>query len=131
MSASLKHAWFNLAVILLSLTAVGCLYPFIGWRANGALGLCGLLGFGALFYRKRKSEVVMDERDLLIEKRSALLGYTVFWVVYVLVASLFLPMFYGQNGSIPVMVVQWSVFYALVLFLGGKWLATLIQQSRG
>ncbi len=71
MTATQKNAWFSLAVILVSLIAVGCLYPFIGWKANGALGLCGLLGFGPLFYRKRNSEVVMDERDLLIEKRAA------------------------------------------------------------
>ncbi|QDT95930.1 hypothetical protein [Gimesia aquarii] len=131
MSASQKHAWFNLMVILVSLIAVICLYPFLGWKANGALGLCGLLGFGPFFYRKRENEVVMDERDLLIEKRSTLLGYSVFWVVYVLVASLLLPMVYGKQGSIPVMVVQWSVFYALVLFLGLKSLATLVQHGRG
>jgi len=131
MTATQKNAWFSLAVILVSLIAVGCLYPFIGWKANGALGLCGLLGFGPLFYRKRSSEVVMDERDLLIEKRAALIGYSVFWVVYVLLASLFAPMVFGKAGSIPVLVVQWSVFYALILFLGVKSLATLVQYTKG
>lgn len=131
MSASQKHAWFNLVVISLSLVAVGCLYPFLGWKAHGALGLCGVLGLGPFFYRKRKGEVVLDERAILIQQRSALLGYSIFWVVYVLAASLLSPLVYGQDGSVPVVVVQLSVFYAMVLFLGVMSLATLVQHSRG
>ena len=131
MSASQKHAWFNLVVISLSLLAVGCLYPFLGWAAHAALGLSGLLGLGPFFYRKRKGEVVLDERAILIQQRSALLGYSIFWVVYVLAASLLSPLVYGQDGSVPVVAVQMSVFYAMVLFIGVMSLSTLVQHSRG
>lgn len=131
MSAIQKHAWFNLIVVLGTLLIVGCLYPFLGWKAHGALGLMGLLGLGPVFYRKHKREVVMDERDVLIQSRSTLIGYSVFWVVYVLVASLLVPLLYGQKGSVPVSVVQLSVFYAMVLFLGVMSFATLIQHSKG
>ena len=91
----------------------------------------GLLGLGPFFYRKRKEEVVLDERTILIQRRSALLGYAIFWVVYVLAASLLSPLVYGIDGSVPVVVVQLSVFYAMVLFMGVMSLATLIQHSRG
>ncbi len=131
MSASQKHAWFDLAVISLSLVSVGCLYPFVGWKAHGAIGLCGVLGLGPFFYRKRKGEVVLDERSILIQQRSALLGYSVFWVVYVLAASLLSPFVYGIDGSVPVAIVQFSVFYAMVLFIGVMSLATLVQHFRG
>lgn len=131
MSATQKHAWFNIAVIGGTLLLVACLYPFLGWSANGALGLAGLLGLGPVFYRKSASEVVMDERDILIQRRATLLGYTAFWLVFVLVAALLSPLVYGQEGNIPVIVVQLSVFYAMVLFVGVTSLATLIQNARG
>lgn len=131
MSASQKHAWFNLVVISMSLVAVGCLYPILGWKAHGALGFSGLLGLGPFFYRKQKGEVVLDERTILIQQRSALLGYSIFWVVYVLAASLLSPFVYGIDGSVPVVVVQFSVFYSMVLFIGVMSLATIIQHSRG
>ncbi len=131
MSASQKHAWFNLVVIAFTLVAIACLYPILGWKAHAALGFSGLLGLGPLFYRKRKGEVVLDERAVLIQQRSALLGYSVFWVVYVLAASLLSPLVYGMDGNVPVAVVQFSVFYAMVLFIGVMSLATLIQHSTG
>lgn len=131
MSASQKHALFNLAVVSLSLVAVGGLYPFLGWKAHGSLGLCGLLGLGPILYRKRDGEVVTDERTILIQRRSVVLGYSVFWVVYVLAASLLSPFVYGLEGSVPVAVVQLSVFYAWVLFVGVMSLATLVLHGRG
>lgn len=131
MSASEKHAWFNVVVISICLVAVGCLYPVLGSRAHAALGLSGLLGLGPFFYRKRKDEIVVDERAMLIQQRSALLGYSVFWVVYVLAASLLSLFVYGLDGSVPVAVVQLSVFYAMLLFVGVMSLATLVQHSRG
>ncbi len=131
MPASQKHAWFNLVVIALTLVAVACLYPILGWKANGALGLLGLMGLGPFFYRQREAEVVLDERTILIQQRSTLLGYSIFWVVYVLAASVLSPLVYGMDGGVPVVVVQLSVFYAMVLFIGVMSLATLIQHSRG
>ena len=95
------------------------------------MAVCGLLGIGPFFYRKRKDEVVLDERTILIQQRSALLGYSIFWVVYVLAASLLSPLVYGLEGSVPVSVVQLSVFYAMVLFIGVMSLASLVQHGRG
>lgn len=131
MPTSQKHAWFNLVIVGVSVLVVLSLYPFIGWRAHAGLGIIGLLGFGPIFFRKRKGKVVLDERDVQIQRRSALLGYSVFWVVFVIAASFMSVLFYGQEGSIPVPVVQVSVFYAMVLFVGVMSVATLIQYGRG
>jgi hypothetical protein len=131
MPASQKHAWFNLVVVGVSVLVVLSLYPFLGWGVHGGLGILGALGFGPIFFRKRKDKVVMDERDVQIQRRSVLLGYSVFWVVFVLVASFMSVLFYGQDGSIPVRVVQVSVFYAMVLFIGVMSVATLIQYGSG
>ena len=131
MSAIEKHAWFNVAVIAVALIGVGSLYPFLGNAAHGALGICGLLGFGPLFYRKRDQEIVLDERAILIQQRSALLGYAIFWVIFVVTASLLSVFFYGMDGSVPVQVIQLSVFYAFALFIGAMSLAVLVFHRRG
>ncbi|QDT40021.1 hypothetical protein Pan241w_00740 [Gimesia alba] len=131
MTATQKFAWFNLLVVLGVLLIVGCLYPFFGWKAHGALGLTALLALSPIFYRKRENEVITDERDALIQRRAALIGASVFWLVYVLASSLLTPLVYGQEGCVPVEVVQVSVFYALVLFIGVVSVATLILNSRG
>ncbi|MBT5019317.1 hypothetical protein OAF42_00500 [Planctomicrobium sp.] len=131
MTALQKSAWFNLSIVTLSLVIVAGLYPFVGWAAHAGLGLCGLLGFDPIFYRKRGTEVISDEREIMIQKRSTLIGYSVFWVVFVLTASLFSPFIYGQEGSVPVIVVQLSVFYAVVLFVGVMSISILIQNIKG
>ena len=43
MTATQKFAWFNLSVIGATLLVVGCLYPAMGTRALGGLGILGLL----------------------------------------------------------------------------------------
>ena len=131
MPTSQKHAWFNLVVVGVSVVVVLSLYPFLGWGAHAGLGIIGVLGFGPIFFRKRKGKVVMDERDMQIQRRSASLGARVFWVVFVLAATFMSVLFYGQEGSIPVPVVQVSVFYAGILFVGVMSVATLIQYGRG
>ena len=131
MSATLKQAWYNLLIISICLITVVSLYPTLGWKANGALGFCGLLGLSPFFFRRRKGEIAMDERDALIQRRSMLLGLKVFWVAFVLTTALVSPWRYGQDGNVPVSVVQVSVFYALILFMGVMSLATIILYRRG
>ena len=94
MTSPQKHAWFTLAVVALSVLAVVALVPLLGFRrAMGGFGLLGLLGFGPVFYRKRPGQVVTDERDVAIQRRSLIITYAVFWVVFVEVC-VFVPWFY-------------------------------------
>src|SRR5262249_4663785 len=131
MSALQKFAWFNLGVIALTIVTVLFLLPFLGRAALGGLGFLGLTGFGPLFFRKKAGRVLTDERDQLIQVRSWVLAYSLFWVVLVLAAALLSPLVYGQEGAVPVWVVQVSVFFAFMLVHGLASIAILVQYAGG
>jgi hypothetical protein len=126
-----KFAWFNLAVIALTLLVVFSLLPFLGYRAMGGLGCLGLIGFGPLFFRKKPGQVVNDERDNLIQWRSWFLAYIVFWVVFVLFAVVVSAVVYGEDGVVPVDVVRISVFWAFMLVYALASIAMLVQYAGG
>jgi hypothetical protein len=131
MSAMQKWAWFNLAVIALTLVAVVALLPFLGKGALGGFGFLGLLGFGPLFFRRKPGQVLTDERDQLIQRRSWVLAYSLFWVAFVLAAVVLSAAVYGQEGAVPVWVIQNSVFCGFMLVQALASVATLVQYARG
>jgi len=131
MSAMQKFAWFNLAVIALTLVTVLSLLPFLGKAALGGSGFLGLIGLGPLFFRKKPGKVLTDERDQLINLRSWILAYALFWVVFVLAAALLSPLVYGQDGAVPVWVVQISVFFCFMLVYALASIAILVQYDGG
>jgi hypothetical protein len=126
-----KLAWFNLAVITGTIVVILALVPFLGKGALGGSGFLGLLGFGVFFFRKKPGKVVMDERDQMIQLRSAVVAYAVFWVVYCLAAAFLPVLVYGQDGSVPVSVVQISVFGSLMLLYAVLSIAILVQYAGG
>jgi hypothetical protein len=126
-----KYAWFNLAVIALTIVIVIPLLPILGKGALGGSGFLGLLGFGVLFFRKKPGKVLTDERDQLINMRSNVLAYAIFWVIYALAAALLPPLVYGQDGAVPVSVVQISVFGGLILVYVVMSIAILVQYAGG
>lgn len=129
MSATQKFAWFNLAVIGIALAAAGALFPFLGKATFGCFGLLGLMGLGPLFFRGKAGQVVADERDLLIHQRAWTIAYSLFWVVFVLAATLLSPLIYGQDGAVPVVIVQGGVAvgFMLVYVIGS--IAILMQYA--
>jgi hypothetical protein len=126
-----KFAWFNLGVIALTLLAVLSLLPLLGRGAFGGVGFLGLIGFGPFFFRRKPGQVVIDERDLLIQRRAWILAYSFFWVAYVLAAVLLAPWVYGQDGAIPVWVVQCSVWCGFMLVWALASAAILAQYGGG
>ncbi|HKB38224.1 MAG TPA: hypothetical protein VKD72_17380 [Gemmataceae bacterium] len=131
MSAMQKFAWFNLAVIALTLVAVLSLLPLLGKGALGGFGFLGLIGFGPLFFRRKPGQVLIDERDQLIQRRSWFLAYALFWVVFVLAAAVLSAVVYGQEGAVPVWVVQNSVFGGFMLVYALASVAILVQYAGG
>src|SRR5262245_4404170 len=131
MSALQKFAWFNLSVIALALVVVIALLPFLGKGALGGFGFLGLIGFGPLFFRRRPGRVLIDERDTLIQQRSWILAYALFWVVFVVAAVLLSPLVYGAEGAVPVWVIQSSVFCGFMLVYALVSLAILVQYAGG
>jgi hypothetical protein len=131
MSAMQKHAWFNLAVVLLSTIVVIALIPVLGvQRAQGGFGILGFLGFGPLFFLRRAGAVVSDERDGSILVRSWVIAYAVFWLVFV-AACVAAPFSFGSSGAVPVVLIQVSVWCALILVVGVGSVATLVQYGWG
>ncbi len=131
MSATQKWAWFNLVVLGLTLGAVLALLPLLGQRAFGCFGLLGVLGFGPFFFRKKPGQVLMDERDTLIQRRSWVLAYSLFWVVFVLAAVFLSAAVYGEEGSVPVIVVRMSVAGAFMFLYALASIAILVQYAGG
>jgi hypothetical protein len=126
-----KYAWFNLAVIGWTIVVVLALIPVLGKGALGGSGFLGLLGFGYLFFRKKPGKVLTDERDQLIQLRSAILAYAILWIAYVLAAVLLSPLIYGQDGVVPVWVVQISAFGGFILVYAVMSIAILVQYAGG
>jgi hypothetical protein len=131
MSASQKHAWYCLAVVLLSVITVAGLAPILGLqRAQGGFGILGFLGFTPFFFRRRAGVVVCDERDSLIQLRSWILGYAVFWVIFV-AACMTALYAYGSRGAVPVVLVVSSPWLGLCIVFGVSSLASLLQYHWG
>lgn len=131
MSATQKFAWFNLAVIALTLAVIFSLLPFLGKGALGGLGFLGLLGFGPFFFRRKPGQVVADERDQLIQRRSWLVAYALFWVVFVLAAVFLSALVYGEEGAVPVPVLRWSVAVGFMMVYALASVAMLVQYAGG
>lgn len=131
MCATQKFAWFNLLVVGLTLTSVAVLVPFLGKGALGGLGFMGLMGFGPLFFRRRPGQIVADERDALIQKRSWIVAYALFWVAYVGAAVGLCPVLYGEKGVVPVEVVQLSVAFGFLFVYAVASVAMLAQYAGG
>jgi uncharacterized membrane protein len=125
-----KEALFNLVIVVFALAAVAMLYPILGRGATGGFGILGFLGFSLLFYRRRRAQVLTDERDQLIRRRSTIFAYTVFWVAFVASSMLALA-FYGDDGAVPVPVVLNGVWLGLAIVVGMQSLATLAQYGMG
>lgn len=130
MTAVQKQAWFNLAVVAVTMIAFLCLLPVLGMKAQGAFGLLGLLAAGVLFFRKRGGQVVTDERDQWIVRRSAIVAYSILWIVFVL-ACVVVPFFYGYDGAVPVSVIVTACWVAFMLLYLIASISILIHYRRG
>jgi hypothetical protein len=132
MSAVQKQAWYCLVIVCLALLTVMALAPMLGLqRAQGGFGILGFLGFTPLFFlRRRAGVVVCDERDSVIQLRSWMLAYSVFWLVFVAACMAALYK-YGSSGAVPVVLVVSSPWWGLSLVFGVSSFASLVQYGWG
>ncbi len=128
MSAVQKQAWFNLIVVAVAAVTIISLYPWLGARAIGGAGILGLCGLGALFHWRHGRRVVIDERDELINRRAMVWAYGVVWVVFI-IAVLIAPRLFGD--SVPIAVVQNSVWVAFMILLATQSIVALVQYRLG
>ncbi len=129
MNKAQKIAWFTLIVLAiavgLSLAAFCVGYFVLGVPARraaagfGFMGIAGLLGLIPILFRKDKTKVQCDERDMMIQRNAAFAAYATFWVLFV--AAAMIPWFVtGPNGTITVSYLPWMV-------LGGFFVVELVQ----
>jgi len=138
MNRSQKIAWFLITVlsgtILLTLVAFGILYAMFGMpkalAALGVLGLSGLAGFAPVMFKKDEGAVDFDERDIQINRRSAMAAFGCSFLFVGLACMV--PFFVlGPNSTIKVV--------CLPLIFGGAGLivylvhsvAVLVQYGKG
>jgi hypothetical protein len=134
-----KIAWFNLIVmtvsLLLTAAAVGTLAAIIGMPAAlgglGFLGLCGLVGFEPILFRKKQgqSTVDFDERDLLIDRKATLGAFAVSYVYFVGVCMI-IWFVVGSGGVIRVVVLPLIVAGGFITSQLVRSIALLVQYGR-
>ncbi len=133
MTVQQRFAWFTLAVLAAGLVVYGILVPLIGpQHALAAFGVLGLWGLQPLFYRRRKREVVMDERDQLIALRAQIVGFWIFWECFVAACMiLWAVLHYGRHQeTVPADVLPLLVGGGFVVFFATNAVATLLQYRR-
>jgi hypothetical protein len=124
-----KIAWFNLIVVSLalglSIAAFAIFYFVLGLPANraaagfGFIGILGLTGLNPVMFRKDKSKVQFDERDIAIQRKAVGFAYAIFWVLFV--AAAMIPWFViGPDGTITTNYLPCMVF-------GGMFVVMLVQ----
>jgi hypothetical protein len=133
MTVQQKVAWFNLAVLAASVAAYLVLLPFLGpGPALGAFGICGLWGLTVLFYRRRKGEVLIDERDALISARAQLAGLWIFWECWIAACMITWGVlrYLKHQETVAVDILPQMVGGGMIVFVLVHSVATLLQYAR-
>jgi hypothetical protein len=138
MHPQLRHAWFNLTVLVIVIVPTACAYlallllygPRMACLAFTFLGLVGLGGYERRFYRRKPGEpgVVLDERDQLIRDRADLMGWRVSWLYWLLIC--FVPWFWIVfTSGIEAMIQTGIPLILFPLFYGGAFIVHQITWS--
>ena len=138
MNRSQKIAWFLITVlsgaIVLTSAAFGILYAMFGMpvalAASGFMGLSGLAGFAPVIFKKDEGAVDFDERDILINRRSATAAFGCSFMFVGLACMV--PFFVlGPQASIQVFWLQLIFGGAgLIVYLVHS-VAIIIQYGKG
>ena len=132
-----KIAWFNLAVITVTLILTGIVIGILTIVAGmpkalyglGFLGFFGFMGLSPLIFRNKGEQVEFDERDRLINMRAVLGAYSLFWLIFT--AACMVPWFIiGPSGSIPVNVLPMMLMAIAMILTLVHSVLILVQYGR-
>ena len=123
-----KIAWYNLIVIFTVIIIVSVVFAVFyhiyglpyARGSLGMLGLFGLLGLSAILFRAKPGKVDFDERDLLIQRKSTAIAYSVFWILWI-AGSMITWAIKGAENQISVNILP------IMVMLGG--LTVILVQS--
>ena len=131
MSAMEKVAWTELLVSVLAIVVVTLLFPWLGNAATGGFGLLGLLGCSVWFVRKRRQKVIVDERDIAIQRRATELGVHVAWLLLFLsLAGLVFWSSSYNNHVVQTSILNWLIWIQLAICYGVKGLAGVLMYRK-
>lgn len=135
MNRTQKVAWFHLIVIALAVVAsIGNSFLYMheygysfskawwfgtGWPIIICIFLVVFATIFSRFYRK-KSEILFDERDLLIQRQASRLGYAAAFVFFT-ASCMITSEIVGMNTLIPA--------YWLARFFIGGWLTVAVAHA--
>ena len=121
-----KASWYTLAVVFLAVTAYLILSLFIGLKAaRPAFGLIGLVGLSTLYYKKRKGEVLADERDGEISRKAMQAGFFMV-MLYAIPAFLAISFWPDFKDYIPRHIFSSFVVIGVIIFFGTQAIVTLL-----
>ena len=136
MNRVLKYAWYQLIVILTAtlvmaatFAAIAIYWPGQEFNAFFPLILFALVHFYSVLFPLKAGEIAFDERDKEIKDRATRIAFIILWYVFVL--ACLIPLFVIGNGSIHVMYLGWSIFFAAVLLRISWSIAVIVQYGRG
>jgi hypothetical protein len=130
-----------LTILIVSLFAIflgitlALMKRYIPDFTKGNVAFCGfILSLGVFliisrFLKKKKGEVVSDERDKMIEKNAHLAGFGVVYLLVILVS--YLPVGIAPEAKIPTQWFPYLFPIAVICQYFTQSLATLIQYGRG
>ncbi len=119
MNAQQKVAWFEVVVAVLALGAAFVAYPLLGEAAMGMFCLLGLLGLTPLFLRKRKDQIITDERDHSISLKATFLGVGAGWMILFMSIVVLTAFVSFEDSAVPknllgaVLWVSFATSYAV------------------
>jgi len=90
---------------------------------------CGVLVFISRFIKKDECAVTFDERDKMIEKNAHLAGFSVVYLLVILVS--YLPVGLAPEAKIPTQWFPYLFPIAVICQYFTQSLTTLIQYGRG
>lgn len=124
-----KVAWIEIGVTALATLLVYGAYP---WHGIQAIKLYALLGVVVLAYPfiawQRGQEIVRDERDYLIERRSKAAGTAIAWV-FLFVSLGSLSMLYDPGG-VPAVYLHSLVWIQFAIYIGVTALVTVVGYKK-
>ena len=134
-----KIAWFNMVVISVSIVLYLILFFSLSTSyslnvslkiSHAAFALIGFIGLGPTLFKKKRGEphntllydAELDERDMLIQRRAKLQGFSAFWIILVfsvMIAWVFLRFISPDGtGAGPISVTIDVDMFPLMLFPG-------------
>ena len=127
-----KHAWFQLAVAVLTALAVLAMLAITGnvMASLAGFSVMALTALPALTFSRGRRRPIQDERDETIQRRAMAAGYTALWL-FLVAWGVSVSLAFPVEDGVPLV-------YVAPVVLAGWWIMTsvrsitiLVLDSRG